>query len=221
MTDTASPITGPVPSPMFDTGPQDSLPPTTEPHHAPIFDTGPHPGPLQPLQAQDSSVEEPIAEDPPIAEELVAGAEPEMPVPQAFSESENVDTDAFLRSVTGHLPPVVIAAQPVAVPGSYQSVKRWHFGLILAGVWVLAAAAGLGFYFWWYTSLDKTLPVFGILLYVVAAMVAGLLVSMIPNRPRLTALAIVLMAVPCASVAAAAVLHGAYYFEWIARPAIG
>lgn len=205
MTDTASPITGPVPSPMFDTGPQDSLPPTTEPHPAPIFDTGPHPGPLQPLGAQEPAPE----------------AAPEMPVPQAFSESENVDTDAFLRSVTGHLPPVVIAAQPVAVPGSYQFVKRWQFGLILAGVWVLAAAAGLGFYFWWYTSLDKTLPVFGILLYVVAAMVAGLLVSMIPNRPQLTALAIVLMAVPCASVAAAAVLHGAYYFEWIARPAIG
>ena len=94
-------------------------------------------------------------------------------------------------------------------------------GLILAGVWVLAAAAGLGFYFWWYTSLDKTLPVFGILLYVVAAMVAGLLISVTATRALLTALAIVLMAVPCASVAAAAVLHGAYYFEWIARPAIG
>jgi hypothetical protein len=219
MTETASPITGPVPSPMFDTGPQDSLPPTTEPHPAPIFDTGPHPGPLQPLGAQEPA-DEPITEEP-IAEEPAPEAASEMPVPQAFSESENVDTDAFLRSVTGHLPPVVIAAQPVAVPGSYQFVKRWQFGLILAGVWVLAAAAGLGFYFWWYTSLDKTLPVFGILLYVVAAMVAGLLVSMIPNRPQLTALAIVLMAVPCASVAAAAVLHGAYYFEWIARPAIG
>ena len=198
MTDTASEITGSMPSPMFDTGPQESLASTTEPHPAPIFDTGPHPGPLQPLDAP--------------ADE---------PAPQAFSELETVDTDAYLRAVTGHLPPVVIAAQPVAVPGSYQFVKRWHFGLILAGAWLLAAAAGLGFYFWWYTSLDKTLPVFGILLYVVAAMVAGLLVSMIPNRPRLTALAIVLMALPCASVAAAAVLHGAYYFEWIARPAIG
>lgn len=232
MTDTASPITGPMPSPMFDTGPQDSLAPNTEPHPAPIFDTGPHPGPLQPLGAQAPSdelfVEDPVAEEPveePVVEESVeepvAEAAPEMPVAQAFSESESVDTDAFLRSVTGHLPPVVIAAQPVAVPGSYQFVKRWHFGLILAGVWVLAAAAGLGFYFWWYTSLDKTLPVLGILLFVVAAMVASLLVSMIPNRPQLTALAIVLMAVPCASVAAAAVLHGAYYFEWIARPAIG
>ena len=204
MTDTASPITGPMPAPTFDTGPQDSLAPTTEPHPAPIFDTGPHPEPLQPLDGK-----------------AVAEATPDISTPQAFSEAENVDTDAFLRSVTGHLPPMVIAAQPVAVPGSYQSVKRWQFGLILAGVWLLAAAAGLGFYFWWYTSLDKTLPVLGILLYVVAAMVASLLVSMIPNRPRLTALAIVLMAVPCASVAAAAVLHGAYFYEWIARPAIG
>ena len=210
MTDTASPITEPHLTPMFATGGQPALASNTEPHHAPIFDTGPHPGPLQPLDTQAPSEGEPVAE-----------AAPQMPVAQAFSESENVDTDAFLRSVTGHLPPVVIPAQPVAVPGSYQFVKRWHFGLILAGVWILAAAAGLGFYFWWYTSLDKTLPVFGILLYVVAAMVAGLLVSMIPNRPQLTALAIVLMAVPCASVAAAALLHGAYYFEWIARPAIG
>ena len=118
MTDTASPITGPVPSPMFDTGPQDNLAPTTEPHPAPIFDTGPHPGPLQPLQAQESSADGSSAADHPIAEEPVAEAAPEIPVPQAFSESENVDTDAFLRSVTGHLPPVVIAAQPVAVPGS-------------------------------------------------------------------------------------------------------
>jgi len=37
----------------------------------------------------------------------------------------------------------------------------------------------------------------------------------------LTALAIALMAVPLASTAAAAVLHGAYFFEWIARPALG
>lgn len=207
MTDTASPITGPTPAPMFDSGPledpRDGLPPNTEPHPAPIFDTGPHPDPLQPATRDES----PDA--------------PEAPAPQAFSESESVDTDAFLRSVTGHLPPVAIAAKPVAVPGTYQFVKRWRFVLIVAGVWLLAAAAGLGFYFWWYTSLDKTLPVLGILLYVAAAAVASLLVSMIPDRPHLTALAIALMAIPLASMAAAALLHGAYYFEWIARPAIG
>jgi len=150
-------------------------------------------------------------------------SQPSAPRPEwtAFSELENVDTDAFLRSVTGHIEPVVITAAPVVVPSAYQFVKRWKFALILAGVWVLAATAGLGFYFWWYTAMDKTLPVFGILLYLAVCMVASVLVSLVPDRPQLTALAIALMAAPLASMAAAAVLHGAYYFEWIARPMIG
>lgn len=141
--------------------------------------------------------------------------------PKAFSEYENVDTDAFLRSVTGHLRPIAVTAQPVAVPSAYQFVKRWKFALIVAGVWVLAAAAGAGFYYWWYVALDKTLPVFGILLYLMVCMVASMLVSMVPNRPQVTALAIALMSAPLASTAAAAVLHGAYFFEWITRPTIG
>lgn len=147
--------------------------------------------------------------------------EPQAPVHQAFSQLDNGDTDAFLRSVTGHMEPVAVPAHPVVVPGNYQFLKRWKFALIVAGVWVLAAAAGLGFYYWWYTALVKTLPVFGILLFLVVCMVASLLVSMVPNRPQITALAIALMAAPLASTAAAAVLHGAYYFEWIARPIIG
>ncbi len=151
-----------------------------------------------------------------------ADPEPEAdsPTPQAFSALDNVDTDAFLRSVTGHMP-TVVPAQPVVVPSAYQFVKRWKFALITAGVWLLAAAAGLGFYFWWYTALSKTVPVFGILLFLVVCMVASMLVSMVPNRPQVSALAIALMAAPLASMAAAAVLHGAYYFEWIARPVIG
>lgn len=140
--------------------------------------------------------------------------------PKAFSELENVDTDAFLRSVTGHLQPVVVTAQPVVVPSAFQFVKRWKFALILAGVWVLAAAAGLGFYYWWYIAMDKTLPVFGILVYLMVCMVASMLVSMVPDRPQVTALAIALMSAPLASMAAAAVLHGAYFFEWIIRPTI-
>jgi hypothetical protein len=63
--------------------------------------------------------------------------------------------------------------------------------------------------------------VFGILLFVIACMVASMLVTMVPNRPQVTALAIALMAAPLASTAAAAVLHGAYFFEWITRPTIG
>ena len=147
--------------------------------------------------------------------------EPQAPIHQAFSELDNVDTDAFLRSVTGHMQPVAVPAHPVVVPGNYQFLKRWKFALIVAGVWVLAAAAGLGFYYWWYTALVKTLPVFGILLFLVVCMVASLLVSMVTNRPQITALALALMAAPLASTAAAAVLHGAHYFEWIARPIVG
>jgi hypothetical protein len=147
--------------------------------------------------------------------------EPQASVHQAFSELDTVDTDAFLRAVTGHVQPAAVPAHPVVVAGSYQFVKRWKFALIVAGVWVLAAAVGLGFYYWWYTALTKTIPVFGILLYLAVCMVASLLVSMVPNRPQITALAIALMAAPLASTAAAAVLHGAYYFEWIARPVIG
>lgn len=219
MTDTHAPITGPL-TPMFDTGALPSQNPNTEPTPAPIFDTGPHPGPLRAEGA------EPAAESAPVP---MPAAEPELEphpsAPQAFSELDNVDTDAFLRSVTGYFPSVPgqagIAAQPVAVPSSFAFVKRWKFALIVAGVWVIAAAAGLGFYYWWYSSLSKTLPVFGILLYMVACMVASILVSMIPNRPQVTALAIALMGAPLASTAAAAVLHGAYFFEWITRPVIG
>lgn len=267
MTDTASPITGPL-TPMFATGAQPALSPNTEPHPAPIFDTGPHPDPLQP--PSDESAGGSVAEQPaeaesndwasaewdsdewrraewrnPDAEPEAAGqsesdsasvdsdlslaldaidaelSAPPAPSPQAFSELENVDTDAFLRSVTGHMPPVTVPAHPVAVAGAYQFVKRWKFALIVAGVWAVAAGAGLGFYYWWYTAMDKTLPVFGILLYLVVCMVASILVSMVPNRPQVTALAIALMSAPLASTAAAAVLHGAYFFEWITRPTIG
>ncbi len=183
-------------TPMFDTGMQPTASPGTEPHHAPIFDTGPHPEPLQALEPHPSA-------------------------PQAFSELSSDDTDAFLRAVTGHASPAVVPAKPVEVPGSHQFVKRWRFALILAGVWAVAAGTGLGLYYWWYTAPHKTLAVFGVLLYMTACMVAAILVSLVPNRPQVSALAMALMAAPLASTAAAAVLHGAYYFEWIARPVIG
>jgi hypothetical protein len=150
--------------------------------------------------------------------------EPDSPAPQAFSALEHDDTDAFLRAVNSHPIPTLNAvpvARPVLVPGTNEFVTRWRFALILAGVWVVAAAAGLGFYHWWYTAGEKTLPVLGILGYLAVCMAASVLVSLVPNRPQVTALAVALMAAPLASTAAAAVLHGAYYFEWIARPVIG
>jgi hypothetical protein len=194
---------------MFATGAHDVVAPNTEPHPAPIFDTGPHPNPLraegpEPLPAEEPAPQEFSAPEPFSEPELFSEPEP------IFSDP--ADTDAVPRSVP---------AQPVVVPGSYQFVSRWRFTLILIGVWVLSAAAGLGLYHWWYSALDKTVPVAGILGYLIACMVASLLVSLVPDRPRVTALAIVLMAAPLAATAAAAILHGAYYFEWIARPAIG
>ena len=198
-------------------------------------------------------VYEPVVAEPVVCEPAVCESDhadenavedaPEPSVPQAFSEMEREDTDAFLRSVnpdpvpvladwpSAHPVPVLaqrpsaqtasVPAQPVVVPGTFEFVKRWRFALILVGVWAVSAVAGLGFYYWWYSALEKTVPVLGILGYLVICMVASLLVSLVPHRPQVTALAIALMAAPLASTAAAAVLHGAYYFEWIARPVIG
>jgi len=191
VTDTANPVTGSQLTPMFATGAHGTLATNTL-----ATNTEPHSAPIfdtgpHPL---------PLG-----AEEPVRAEEPE---PQEFSEPVDVS-------------PRSVPARPVVVPGSYQFVSRWRFALILIGVWAVSAAAGLGLYHWWYTALDKTVPVAGILGYLIACMVASLLISLVPDRPRVTALAIVLMAAPLASTAAAAILHGAYYFEWIARPAIG
>ncbi|MEI7516873.1 MAG: hypothetical protein WCJ98_00165 [Mycobacteriaceae bacterium] len=196
MTDTANPVTGSQLTPMFATGAHGTLAPNTLATNTLATNTEPHSAPIfdtgpHPL---------PLG-----AEEPVRAEEPE---PQEFSEPVDVS-------------PRSVPARPVVVPGSYQFVSRWRFALILIGVWAVSAAAGLGLYHWWYTALDKTVPVAGILGYLIACMVASLLISLVPDRPRVTALAIVLMAAPLASTAAAAILHGAYYFEWIARPAIG
>ena len=223
MTDTTSvPVTGSDLEPMFTTGSQSTPAPTTEPHPAPIFDTGPHPNPLihgaggSDTYGSDTYGSEPVP--------VTVLDEPDPPAPQAFSALERDDTDAFLRAVNSHPIPTLNAvpvAHPVLVPGTFEFVKRWRFALILAGVWVVSAAVGLGFYYWWYTAPEKTLPVLGILGYLAVCMVASLLISLVPNRPQVTALAIAVMAAPLASTVAAAVLHGAYYFEWIARPVIG
>lgn len=177
--------------------------PSTEPHHAPIFDTGPHPAALRAL------TDEPEAE--------ISG--PSI----AFSELDSFDTDAFLHPVSPslHAEPVVVPPAAPTTTSTYQFLKRWQFVCIVAPVWVLAAAAGLGFYFWWYTSMNKTPAVFFVLIYLIFCSVGSVLMSMVQNRPQVTALAIALMSAPLASVATAALLHGAYYFEWIARPTIG
>jgi hypothetical protein len=120
-----------------------------------------------------------------------------------------VDDPAY----AGELPP---PAQPIVVPGIDQYIGRWRFVLVVAAVWIVAAAAGAGLYYWWYHSLDKSMPVFAVLVYLVACVVGSLLTALVQERPAIAASAIGLMSAPLASTAGAAALYGSYVFGWIA-----
>ncbi|OBF24355.1 hypothetical protein A5725_07040 [Mycobacterium kubicae] len=113
------------------------------------------------------------------------------------------------------------AAAPVTVPGRYSYLKWWKFVLVLLGVWFGAAQFGLSLYYWWYHTIDKTAPVFVVLVYVVTCTVAGLLLSMVQGRPMITALSLAVMSGPFASLAAAAPLYGYYYCEHATRCLVG
>ena len=108
-------------------------------------------------------------------------------------------------------------AQPIVVPGVEQHLSRWRFVLVVTGVWIVAAAAGLGLYYWWFHSVDKTMPVFVVLVYLVSCIVGSLLCAMVQDRPVMSATAIAMMSAPFASTLAAAVLYGGYVFGWITR----
>lgn len=112
-------------------------------------------------------------------------------------------------------------AAPVQVPSRYLYLKWWKFVLVLLGVWFGAGQIGLSLYYWWYHTLDKTAPVFIVLVYVVACTVGALLLSMVQGRPLITALSIAVMTGPFASVAAAAPLYGYFYCERASRCLIG
>jgi hypothetical protein len=116
--------------------------------------------------------------------------------------------------------PLPIPAPPVVVPGNYQFLKRWHFVVVVACVWAIAAAAGWGLYHWWYHSIDKTAPVFVVLVFLIMCTVAGLLIAM-AKRPVASALAIGFTSAPLAATAGAAVLHGLYFCEWATRCLVG
>ena len=113
-----------------------------------------------------------------------------------------------------------VLAEPVAVPQQHD-LKRWAFLLVLVAVWIPAAAIGLGLYYWWFHSVDKTWPVFVVLIFVVVCSVAALLAAMVDGKPLVAAVAIAMMAAPLAAVAAAAVLHGTYYCERVGRCLVG
>jgi hypothetical protein len=107
------------------------------------------------------------------------------------------------------------------VPGTYQYLKRWTFVVVVAGVWMVAAACGLGLYYWWFHSLDKTPPVFVVLIFLIVCTVGSLLTAMVDNKPLVSALAIALMSAPLAAMAAAAVLHGVYFCDRVSRCLVG
>jgi hypothetical protein len=179
--------------------------PLTQPHHAPIFDTGPHPAPLE--------SDDPIEVDAEIEAEL-ASATDSNAIPEAVVRAytdEDADLDPGLE-----LEPVPPApAPPVVVPGQYVYVKWWKFLLVTLGVWTVAAAAGLGFYYWWFHAMDKTWPDFAVLVYVVVCVVAAVLLGMAEQRPGLSMTSLAVLTAPFASGMAAAALYGMYVFGWI------
>jgi hypothetical protein len=117
--------------------------------------------------------------------------------------------------------PIPAPAPPIVVPGTYQYLKRWIFVLVVAGVWVVAAAIGLGLYYWWFHSVDKTPPVFVVLVYLGVCTVGSLLTAMVQTKPLVSALSIALMSAPLAAVGGAAVLHGIYFCDRVARCLVG
>ncbi len=137
-------------------------------------------------------------------------AQPDPVRPQA-AEPEPVIAE---ESQSGLLP---APAHPEVVRGTYQYLKRWVFVLVVAGVWVVGAASGLGLYYWWFHSLDKTPPVFVVLIFLIVCTVGSLLTAMVYNKPLVSALAIGLMSAPLAATGAAAVLHGLYFCDRVSR----
>jgi hypothetical protein len=107
-------------------------------------------------------------------------------------------------------------AQPIVVPAVEQFVSRWRFVLIVAGMWITAGAAGAGLYYWWFHSLDKAMPVFAVLVFVVACIVGSLLTAMVQERPGIAAMSLALMSAPLATALGAGALYASYGLGWIA-----
>jgi hypothetical protein len=146
--------------------------------------------------------------------------EPTEPYTPTFTGDIAAQTESV---VTDEAPsePLPAPAQPVAVPGSYQYLKRWTFVLVVAAVWIVAAVIGLGLYYWWFHSLDKTPAVFVVLVYLAVCTVGSLLTAMVQNKPLVSAVSIALMSAPFAAVGGAAVLHGIYFCDRVARCLVG
>lgn len=136
-----------------------------------------------------------------------AEQEPEAPAP-ADEQTEETETAGG---------PVA----PVTVPGRYLYVKWWKLLLVLLAVWFLAAEVGLGLFYWWYHSADKTAAVFVVLVYVVACAVGAVMLAMVEGRPLVSALSLALMSGPFASLLAAAPMDGYYHCARVGHCLVG
>lgn len=114
-----------------------------------------------------------------------------------------------------------VPVQPVTVPGRYLYLKWWQLILVLFGVWIVSAVVGLGLFYWWYHSIDKTATAFAALVYVTACAVGGVMLAMAQGRALLSALSLAVMSGPFASIAAAAPLYGYYFCERTGHCLIG
>ncbi|MCV7230247.1 hypothetical protein H7J73_29990 [Mycolicibacterium komossense] len=171
--------------------------PLTEPHWPPIFDTGPHPEPLSAPRPEPEPLPAPeLQRDPDHNPWRMPSSTPE---PVSWSDELAPE-------------PQLIPAHPIVVAAQYQYLRRWKFALALLGVWVVAAAAGAGLYYWWFQSLDKTWPDTAVLMYVLFCTVAALVISMVQDRPMVSATSIATMTAPFASGLAAAALYGMFAF---------
>lgn len=117
--------------------------------------------------------------------------------------------------------PLPVPAPSVVVASNYQYLKRWQFALAVAAVWVFAAAAGWGLYYWWFHSIGKTPSVFVVLLFLVVCAVGSMITAMVQNKPVVSAVSVALMSAPLAAVGAAAVLHGLYFCDRVGRCLVG
>src|SRR5581483_365069 len=195
---------------LLDTGSM----PMTEPY-LPTFDTGAH------YKAEPETIEPhpPVSRRrwwrrrPGPADAVIAPDEPA--IEQATVEPAAPDEAAE----SGPLHP---PAPSITVPGRYHYLKWWQFILMVLAVWVPAGAIGAGLFYWWThdNSAHKTPVVFVVFVYVVASVVAGLMLATLTDRPLVSALAIAMMSAMFASVITAAPLYGAFYCEHSQRPCL-
>jgi hypothetical protein len=132
-------------------------------------------------------------------------AEPEQAAGREKPAEPSPETPDFGTEAAG------VPVQSVTVLGRYLYLRWWQLALVLLGVWIAVAVVGLGLFYWWYHSIDKTPAVFMALVYVAACAVGAVLLAMIEGRPLISALSLAMMSGPFASIVAAAPLYGYYY----------